>query len=97
MKASHSTKEKAEAARAYIESNLLPACLPPVLSLLLTAFAIDRPMAEKYSKQKVEETQRKQNWDAIRDKLKEMKLDAIQTQQITDEIIQQEAEQLRRQ
>lgn len=54
-------------------------------------------MAEKYSKQKVEETQRKQNWDAIRDKLKEMKLDAIQTQQITDEIIQQEAEQLRRQ
>lgn len=35
---------------------------------------------EKYSRLKTEETQRKQNWDAIKEKLKEMNLNENQTQ-----------------
>lgn len=46
---------------------------------------------------KVENQQRVENWDAIKDKLKEMNLNPSQTQQITDEIRFQEAELLRKQ
>ncbi|EAR97940.1 Serine/Threonine kinase domain protein (macronuclear) [Tetrahymena thermophila SB210] len=71
VNASLVAKEKAEAARAYIE--------------------------KKYSKMKIVEQQRKQNWEAIKGKLKEMNLDDNQSQLITDEIRQKEAEFLRKQ
>ncbi|KAL4499268.1 hypothetical protein ABPG72_006854 [Tetrahymena utriculariae] len=71
VNASLVAKEKAEAARAYIE--------------------------KKYSKMKIVEQQRKQNWEAIKGKLKEMNLDDNQSQLITDEIRQKEAELLRKQ
>ncbi|EGR31189.1 protein kinase domain protein [Ichthyophthirius multifiliis] len=63
-------KEKAEAARAYIE--------------------------KKYSKLKVQEKERKEHWDVIKDKIKELNLNEQQEQQITEDIKQQEAQNMRK-